>query len=30
MSKIYYWEKLIFSKLVGKVNFSGKKIEEID
>ena len=30
MSKIYYWEKLIFSKLVGKVNFSDKKVEEMD
>ena len=24
MSNIYYWEKLTFSKLVGKVNFSEK------
>ena len=26
---IYYWEKLKFTKLVGKVNFSGRKFEEI-
>ena len=24
MSNIYYWEKLTFSKLVGKINFSEK------
>ena len=29
MSNIYYWEKLTFSKFVGKANFLGKKIEEI-
>ena len=29
MSNIYYWEKLTFSKLVGKVNFSGRKFEEM-
>ena len=28
MSNIYYWEKLTFSKLVGKVNFSERKFEE--
>ena len=27
MSKIYDWEKLTFSKLVGKVNFSERKFE---
>ena len=27
---IYYWEKLMFSKLVGKVNFSKRKFEEMD
>ena len=29
MSKIYYWEKLTLSKLVGKVNFSDRKFEEM-
>ena len=29
MSKIYYWEKLMCSKLVRKVNFSQRKFEEI-
>ena len=29
MSNIYYWEKLMFSKLVGKVNFSKRKFEEM-
>ena len=29
MSSIYYWEKLKFSKLVGKVNFSKRKFEEM-
>ena len=29
MSDIYYWEKLTFSKLVGKVNFFERKFEEI-
>ena len=29
MSSIYYWEKLTFSKLVGKVNFSERKFEEM-
>ena len=29
MPNIYYWEKLTFSKLVGKVNFSERKFEEI-
>ena len=29
MSNIYYWEKLTFSKLVEKVNFSERKFEEI-
>ena len=29
MSDIYYWEKLTFSKLVGKVNFSERKFEEM-
>ena len=29
MSNIYYWEKLTFSKLVGKVNFSERKFEEM-
>ena len=27
MSNIYNWEKLTFSKLVGKVNFSERKFE---
>ena len=27
MSSIYYWEKLTFSKLVGKVNISERKFE---
>ena len=30
ISNIYYWEKLMFSKLVGKVNFSERKFEEMD
>ena len=30
MSNIYYWEKLTFSKLVGEVNFSGGKFEEME
>ena len=29
MSDIYYWEKLTFSKLVGKVNLSERKFEEM-
>ena len=29
MSNIYYREKLMFSKLVGKVNFLERKFEEI-
>ena len=29
MSNIYYQEKLMFSKLVGKVNFSERKFEEM-
>ena len=29
MSNIYYWEKLTFSKFVGKLNFSGRKFYEI-
>ena len=29
MPNIYYWEKLTFSKLVGKVNFSERKFEEM-
>ena len=29
MPNIYYWEKLTFSKLVGKVNFSERKCEEM-
>ena len=29
MSNIYYWEKLMFSKLVGKVNFPETKFEEM-
>ena len=29
MSNICYWEKLTFSKLVGKVNFSERKFEEM-
>ena len=29
MSNIYYWEKLTFSKLVGKVNLLERKFEEI-
>ena len=28
MSSIYYWEKMTFSKLAGKVNFSERKFEE--
>ena len=30
MSNIYNWEKLTFSKLVGKVNFSERKLKEMD
>ena len=30
MSNIYYWEKLTFSKLVGKVNFTERKFDEMD
>ena len=30
MPNIYYLEKLTFSKLVGKVNFSERKFEEMD
>ena len=29
MSNIYYWEKLTFSKLIGKVNLSERKFEEM-
>ena len=29
MSNIYYWEKLSFSKLVGKVNFLERKFAEM-
>ena len=29
MSNSYHWEKLAFSKLVGKVNFSKRKVEEM-
>ena len=29
MPNIYNWEKLTFSKFVGKVNFSERKFEEI-
>ena len=29
MSNIYYWEKLTFSKLVAKVNFSERKCEKM-
>ena len=29
MSNIYYWKKLTFSKLVGKINFSERKFEEM-
>ena len=29
LSNIYYWEKLTFTKFVGKVNFSGRKFEEM-
>ena len=29
MSNIYYWEKLMFSKLVGKSNFLQRKFEEM-
>ena len=29
MSNISYWEKLTFSKVVGKVNFSEWKFEEM-
>ena len=29
MSDIYYWEKMTFSKLVGKVNFLERKFEEM-
>ena len=28
MPKICYWEKLTFSKLIGKVNLSERKFEE--
>ena len=30
MSNIYYWENLMFSILVGKVNFSKRKLEEVE
>ena len=29
MSKIYFWEKLTFSKLAGKVNFLERKFKEM-
>ena len=29
MSSLYYWEKLALSKLVGKVNISERKFEEM-
>ena len=29
MSDIYYWEKMTFSKLAGKVNFLERKFEEM-
>ena len=29
MSNIYHWEKMTSSKLVGKVNFSERKFEEM-
>ena len=29
MSNMYYWEKLTFSKLVGKVKYSERKFEEM-
>lgn len=29
MANIYYWEKLMSSKLVGKVNFSERKLAEM-
>ena len=29
MSNIYYWEKLTFSKLIGKVNFLERRFEEM-
>ena len=29
MPNIYYWEKMKFSKLVGKVDFSERKFEEM-
>ena len=29
ISKIYYWEKLTFSKLVGKKKLSERKFEEM-
>ena len=29
MSNIYYWEKLAFSELVGKVNYVERKFEEM-
>ena len=29
ISNIYYWEKLTFSKLARKVNFSERKFEEM-
>ena len=30
MSNIYYWEKLTFSKLGGKVNFLERKFEKME
>ena len=29
MSNIHFWEKLMFSKLVGRVHFSERKFEEM-
>ena len=29
MLNIYYWENMTFSKLVGKLNFSERKFEEM-
>ena len=29
LSNIYYWEKMTFSKLARKVNFSERKFEEM-
>ena len=29
MSNIYHWEKMTYSKLAGKVNFSERKFEEM-